>query len=85
MEQTNDQYNLRNRNDFVIPRVNTVYHGTESITSLGPKIWAVVPEEIKQKNSLNSFKESIKKWVPINCPCRLCKNYLNGVGFINTI
>ena len=37
-ERTNNQYNLRNRNDFVIPRVHTVYHGTESITYLGPKM-----------------------------------------------
>ena len=83
-ERTNNQYNLRNRNDFVIPRVHTVYHGTESITYLGPKIWDIVPEEIKQKKSLNSFKESIKKWKPIKCPCRLCKVYLDGVGFINS-
>ena len=55
-ERTNNRYNLRNRNDFVIPRVHTVYHGTESITYLGPKIWDIVPEEIKQKKSLNSFK-----------------------------
>ena len=85
MEQTNNQYNLRNHNDFVIPRVNTVYHGTESITYLGPKIWDIVPEEFKQKRSLNSFKESIRKWVPVNCPCRLCKTYVTGVGFINTL
>ena len=83
-ERTNNQYNLRNCNDFVIPRVHTVYHGTESITYLGPKIWDIVPEEIKQKKSLNSFKESIKKWKPIKCPCRLCKVYLDGVGFINS-
>ena len=30
-------------------------------------------EEIKQKNSLNNFKESIKLWALISCPCRLCK------------
>ena len=83
-ERTNNQYTLRNRNHFVIPRVHTVYHGTESITYLGPKIWDIVPEEIKQKKSLNSFKESIKKWKPIKCPYRLCKVYLDGVGFINS-
>ena len=81
MERTNNQYNLRNRNDFVIPRVNTVYNGTESITYLRPKIWNMVPEEIKQKNSLICFKESVKKWVS----CRLGKKYLNGIGFINTM
>ena len=82
MERTNYHYNLRNRSDFITPQVNSVYHGTESITYLGPKIWDMVPDSIKEKKSLNSFKESIKLWVPINCLCRLCKAYLDGVGFI---
>ena len=82
MERTNYHYNLRNRSDFITPQVNSVYHGTESITYLGPKIWDMVPDSIKEKISLNSFKESVKLWVPINCPCRLCKVYLDGVGFI---
>ena len=80
-ERTNNQYNLRNRNDFVIPRVHTVYHGTESIIYLGPKIWDIFPEEIKQKNF---FLKNLLKWKPIKCPCRLCKVYLDGVGFINS-
>ena len=31
--------NLRQYSQFFRPRVNTVYHGTESISNLGPKIW----------------------------------------------
>ena len=82
MERTNYHYNLRNRSDFITPQVNSVYRGTESITNLGPKIWDMAPDSVKEKKSLNSFKESIRLWVPINCPCRLCKVYLDGVGFI---
>ena len=29
--------------DFRIPSVNTVYHGSESSSYLGPKIWEIVP------------------------------------------
>ena len=75
-------YNLRNYNDFRIPFARTVYHGTESISYLGPKIWEIVPREIKDLESLNSFKKSIRKWTPNNCPCRLCKRYLDGIGFL---
>lgn len=82
MEKANNQYNFRNHTDFLTPQANSVYCGTESISYLGPRIWDIVPEEIKQKNSLNSFKESIKMWVPTNCPCRLCKVYLDGVGLL---
>ena len=85
MERSNNQYNLRNRPDFITPQVHSVFHGTESISYLGPRIWDIVPEEFKHKKSLNSFKESIKMWVATNCPCRLCKFYLDGVGFVNRI
>ena len=63
-------------------RVNSVRHGTESISFLGPKIWNLVPSDIKLSQSLSIFKRNIKKWVPLQCPCRLCKIYLQNVGFI---
>ena len=58
---------------IILKHVRTVYNGTESVSCLWPKIWDIVPEEYKTLNSSNSFKESIKKWVTLNCPCRLCK------------
>ena len=76
-------HNLRWCNDFRIPSIRTVYHGSESISFLGPKIWNILPDEIKQQTSLNSFKKSVKKWKPQDCPCRLCKVYVNGVGFLS--
>ena len=85
MERTNSQYNLRNRPDFITPQVHSVFHRTESISYLRPKIWDIVPEEFKHKKSLNNFKESIKMSLPTNCPCRLCKVYLDEVSFINRI
>ena len=37
-------------------RVKSVWHGTESVSYLGPKIWDLVPNEIKESKSLNAFK-----------------------------
>ena len=62
--------------------MNSARHGTESILFLGPKIWDVVASDIKLSQSLSIFKRNIKKWVPLQCPCRLCKIYLQHVGFI---
>ena len=76
---------MRHINHFETSFVRTVYNGTESVSYLGPKIQDIVPEEYKTHNSLNSFKESIKNWVPLNCLCRLCKTYVHGVGFIERI
>ena len=77
-----NHYNLRNFNDFRIPFARTVYHGTECISYLGPKIRDIVPIELNSLESLNSFKKSIRKWSPDNCPCRLYKRYLDGIGFL---
>ena len=42
----------------------------------------LVPEDAKQSESLEVFKNKIKKWVPSRCPCRLCRVYLQNIGFI---
>ena len=54
-------YDLCNNNSFKSRRVNSVWHGTESVSYLGPKIWDLVPNEIKESESLNSFKFKIKR------------------------
>ena len=52
--------NLRQRSQFHIPPVRTVFSGTESIKYLGPKIWELIPDEIKELESLWEFKRAIK-------------------------
>ena len=41
-------YNLRQNSQFPRPRINTVYHGNESISNLGPEIWDLVPSNLKK-------------------------------------
>ena len=43
-------YDLRNNNSFKRRRVKSVWYGTESVSFLGPKIWDLVPNEIKNLN-----------------------------------
>ena len=77
------RYNLRHQNTFKIPSVNTVYNGTETVSFLGPKLWELIPAKIKELGSLKSFKKAIKNWKPERCPCRICKPYIQHVGFIS--
>ena len=49
-------YNSRHQNTF-----NSVYKGTETVLFLGPKIWELIPTEIKELVSLNVFKKAIQK------------------------
>ena len=75
-------YNLRNDPELQRRRNRTVYFGTESISSLTPKIWELIPSDIRSANSLEIFTEKIKFWTTDKCPCRLCKTYIGNVGFI---
>ena len=81
--RTNNRYYLSSQNTFEIPFKNHVYNGTDLISSLGPKVWELVPDNLKRINSLTSFKDQIKEWNPGYCPRRLYKTYNQHVGFIN--
>ena len=71
---SNFNYNLIRGCQFHQPPANTVWNGQKTISYLGPKM--------RQKSFLLSFKKEIKQWVPENCPCRICKNYLPNIGYI---
>ena len=75
-------YNLRNDPELQRRRNRTVYYGTESISSLAPKIWELIASDIRSANSLEIFKEKIKFCTTDKCSCRLCKTYIGNVGFI---
>ena len=81
-QTSNNPYNLRNKNPFKNHNIRSVYCGTETISFRGPKTWALIPEEIKSSNSLEEFKRKIKEWEPLGCTCRLCKIYVNNIGFL---
>ena len=75
-------YELRGNNVLERGRVKSVRCGTKPISSLAPKIWEILPNEMKDSDILQIFKAKIKNWVSVECPCRLCKIYLPQVGFI---
>ena len=74
--------NLRNGSYFAIPNVKSVYHETESLSILGPRIWNLVPNKLKQLVNILAFKKEFKEWKPKSWTCRLCKTYIPNLGFI---
>ena len=77
------RYNFRSDiSQFKKESIKTTYYGIQSVRFLGPKIWDIIPDNIKNCQSLHEFKSLIKLWKPENCPCRLCKKYVASVGFI---
>ena len=78
----NLRYNTRNKRTFHSRDIRTVHFGSETLSHLAPKIWELVPEEIKKLESVASFKNAIKTWKSANCPCRLCRTYIFQFGFV---
>ena len=76
-------YSLRNRNSTTLQgrSIKTIMYGSETISSLGPKIWDILPTELK-KLSPTLFKKKIREWTPKNCPCRICKMCVQNFGFL---
>ena len=42
------RYNLRHASEFSVPNIKSTFHGTESLSYLGPKSWNLVPKELKE-------------------------------------
>ena len=78
-------YNLRSQTDFVRDCVNTRRYGLNSLSYFAPKVWDMIPLEIKNINSLQKFKTEIRKWAPENCSCYLCRPYLPNLGFVELV
>ena len=66
------------------PIKKTTNYGINSISYLAPNIWDQVSDEIKNTKSLNIFKHGIKTWIPLKCPCILCKLYVPNLGYIQS-
>ena len=72
-EQDSNKRATRMGDKFTRPTVKRVYMGENSLRSFVPIVWnTMLPKELKACSSLVEFKNSIKSWIPNNCPCRLC-------------
>ena len=66
--QENESYNLRSGIHLGSTNMYTAHFGTGTKSSLGPKLWKLIPDKIKQASALSAFKSKIKSWTISNCP-----------------
>ena len=76
-------YSLRSQTDFSLPRVKSVNYGLKALQYFGPKICNILPTDIKNFKTLQEFSKKVKPWIPRNCPCSICENYICRVGSTN--
>ena len=80
--KSSHHFTLRSQQDLVIPSVNIVLKGNNSLRYFGFVIWNSLPNEIRNSETVSVFKSKVSVWNPDSCTCRLCKEYIRGVGFI---
>ena len=69
-------YGLRGGNNLVFPRARTNFYGIDTIRFIGQKLWQTLPKEMKESQSLEIFKRSIKSIKTLDGSCKLCKNFV---------
>ena len=66
-------YNIRNFRKFATERKRTVWYGLKTLSYRYSQLWSLLPERLKEMNSVSQFKRNFKHWICRDCSCRLCK------------
>ena len=74
--------NIKNFQEIYTENRKTVRYGTETVVYQAPLLWANLHTKYKNTKSLDEFKSKIKAWKCDFCQCRLCKKYVQNLGFI---
>ena len=81
-ERRNTTYSPRKFQEFETERKRTAYFDLETLSYRSPQSCSLMPEHVRQINSLDQYKRSVRQWVSNTCPCRLCKVFLQNVEFL---
>ena len=77
------QYNPRNCRLTLLPNPKTKKYGTNTVAYEASQLWRLLLTRYKNLPSLDLFKSEIKNWHCSDCPCNICRIFVDGVGFIN--
>ena len=45
----------------------------------------MIPIEIKNLKSLEYFKNKVRTWKLDECDCKLCKDFVSNLGYVNLV
>ena len=76
---------IKSQVEFHDSKMNLSY-GENSLRYLRPMVWNIVPDELKSLTTIKAFKDAFKKdWTSAKCPCKLCKPYVQGLGYVSIV
>ena len=71
----NSSYNQRS-----VINVRASKFSFETISTIGAILWNDLPAELKNAESLKTFRQKIKLWSPNNYVCKICRKFLKKIG-----
>ena len=77
----NQPDNTRKQN-LVYPNPHTVTYGLHTFGYRGSLVWSSLPKEIQNTTDISAFKKFVSKDVKEICKCKLCKLYIQNLGYI---
>jgi len=63
---------LRSKNDMSLPKFKTITYGKQSLKYTAALLWNDLANDVKDSDSLHSFKHKVKLWAGPNCKCGFC-------------
>ena len=64
------------------PPTHTTTHGLQTASYIGAKLWDSLPKSVRGLDSVDTFMSDAKKIPDLGCQCRLCAEYISGLGYI---
>ena len=75
-------YNLRSGIHLASRNMHVAHFRTDTMSSLGPTLWKLIPGKIKHASTLSAFKAKFESWTINNCPCRLYNIFVKDLDFV---
>ena len=76
-------YNLPNYRVILLPNPETKKYGTDTMACKAVQLSVTLPTGYKNLSLLDLFKSEIRSWHCCDCPCNICRIFVDDVGFIN--
>ncbi len=65
-------YDLRDSNILVQPKFDKISYGKNTFQYYGSHIWNLLPNNIKECTTQETFKSLLEKWSGPKCQCNIC-------------
>ena len=79
------KYNLQTQSDFLRNSINSSKYGLNSMRLFATKAWQMLPMEMKNLKCHEDFKCKTRRWEPDGCDCKLCKDFVSNLGYVNLV